>query len=142
MSYPSSQLQVPIFWIEYFRYIEVLTPSHENMQAVMKTGLKNESTYASFVHAPMMSQNWVDYKHKITLGPPNKAPSYFSPFQSLLDNHKQRKHLQLYCLPCPNHNVQCRLYLHGREDNGTRCWKKNVVVGDLAFMDMSHSNYQ
>jgi hypothetical protein len=44
MLYPSSQLHVPTFWIEYFRYVEVLTPNYGNMQAVMKTWLKNEST--------------------------------------------------------------------------------------------------
>jgi hypothetical protein len=46
MSYPSSQLHVPNFWIEYFTYVEVLIPSQENMQAMMNTWLKNESIIA------------------------------------------------------------------------------------------------
>jgi hypothetical protein len=61
----------------------------------------------------MMSQNWMVHKHKITLGPPNNAPSYFSPFQPLLNNQPLREHPQLYGLPSPNHIVQCRLYSHG-----------------------------
>jgi hypothetical protein len=30
MSYFKSKLQVPIFWIEYFKYTKVLTPNQRN----------------------------------------------------------------------------------------------------------------
>jgi hypothetical protein len=54
MSCPSSQLHIPNFWIEYFTYVKVLTPSQRNIQAVMKTWLENESTIAKHGMMPII----------------------------------------------------------------------------------------
>jgi hypothetical protein len=82
-------------------------------------------TYASFVHAPMMSQNLVDHNYKTTLGLVMVVLSYFSHcWKTIL-----WKCLQLYNLPSPNYTLQCRLYVHGQEENEARYLKEKCQGG-------------
>jgi hypothetical protein len=54
MSYPSSQLHISKFWIEYFTYVKVLILSQGNIQVMIKTWLKNESIIAKHGMMPII----------------------------------------------------------------------------------------